>query len=74
MSGRVSEITAVAETEAPQRTAFRVLAAISFCHMLNDMAQSLLPALYPVLKQSFHLSFGDLGMTRQARPGAIARR
>src|SRR6185369_14490369 len=42
--------------------AFRVLAAISFCHLLNDMAQSLLPALYPVLKESFHLSFGDLGL------------
>ena len=49
-------------TEAPQRTAFRVLAAISFCHLLNDMVQSLLPALYPILKESFHLSFGDLGL------------
>src|SRR5881396_3693182 len=49
-------------TDAPRRTAFRVLAAISFCHLLNDMVQSLLPALYPVLKQSFHLSFGDLGL------------
>ncbi len=62
MSGSVSEITAVTDTEAPQRTAFRVLAAISFCHMLNDMAQSLLPALYPVLKESFHLTFSDLGL------------
>src|SRR5262249_55634615 len=62
MSGRVSEIATVTDTEAPQRTAFRVLAAISFCHMLNDMAQSLLPALYPVLKESFHLTFSDLGL------------
>jgi FSR family fosmidomycin resistance protein-like MFS transporter len=63
MSGSVSEITTtVTDTEAPQKTAFRVLAAISFCHMLNDMAQSLLPALYPVLKQSFHLTFSDLGL------------
>ena len=34
------------------RTTFSILAAISFCHMLNDMMQSLLPALYPMLKTS----------------------
>src|SRR5215510_8424986 len=62
MSVRVSESTTIVDIEAPQRTAFRVLAAISFCHMLNDMAQSLLPALYPVLKESFHLTFSDLGL------------
>src|SRR5436190_4449279 len=62
MSGSVSEITTVTDKETPQKTAFRVLAAISFCHMLNDMAQSLLPALYPVLKESFHLTFSDLGL------------
>ena len=32
------------------RTAFGVLGAISFCHLLNDMMQSLLPAIYPMLK------------------------
>src|SRR5947209_11372132 len=61
MSASVSEIAAV-YTGAPQKTAFKVLAAISFCHMLNDMVQSLLPALYPVLKESFRLSFGDIGL------------
>ena len=43
------------------RTAFAVLAAISFCHLLNDMMQSLLPALYPMLKSSYALSFGQIG-------------
>src|SRR5690349_5702345 len=62
MSSRVSEITAIAPSVDPQKTAFKVLAAISFCHLLNDMAQSLLPALYPVLKQSFHLNFSQVGM------------
>src|SRR6266567_5819895 len=61
MSASASEIAAV-YTGAPQKTAFQVLAAISFCHMLNDMVQSLLPALYPILKESFHLSFGDIGL------------
>src|SRR5689334_24963866 len=44
------------------RTTFTILAAISFCHVLNDMIQSLLPALYPMLKSSYVLSFGQIGL------------
>jgi FSR family fosmidomycin resistance protein-like MFS transporter len=44
------------------RTAFTVLAAISFCHFLNDMMQALLPAMYPMLKQDFALDFGQVGL------------
>jgi FSR family fosmidomycin resistance protein-like MFS transporter len=62
MSSRVTDITALAHTDAPQKTAFKVLLAISFCHLLNDLSQSLLPALYPILKQSFRLSFSDIGL------------
>jgi FSR family fosmidomycin resistance protein-like MFS transporter len=43
-------------------TAFPILGAISFCHMLNDMMQSLLPAIYPILKGGFDLSFGQIGL------------
>ncbi|HVL18397.1 MAG TPA: MFS transporter [Gemmatimonadales bacterium] len=46
----------------PGRTAFTVLAAISFCHFLNDMMQALLPAMYPMLKQDFGLDFGQVGL------------
>jgi FSR family fosmidomycin resistance protein-like MFS transporter len=42
--------------------AFTVLAAISFCHLLNDMMQALLPAMYPMLKTSFGLDFGQIGL------------
>ena len=45
-----------------ETTAFRILLAISFCHLLNDMSQSLLPAIYPILKTSFHLDFGQIGL------------
>jgi MFS transporter, FSR family, fosmidomycin resistance protein len=48
--------------QAAGRTTFSILAAISFCHLLNDMMQSLLPALYPMLKDSFALSFGEIGL------------
>ena len=44
------------------RTAFRVLAAISFCHLLNDMLQSVIPAVYPILKSAYRLDFGQVGL------------
>ena len=52
----------VSPAGAAGRTAFSVLAAISFCHLLNDMMQSLLPALYPMLKTSYALTFGQIGV------------
>lgn len=45
-----------------RKTVFSILAAISFCHLLNDMVQSLIPAIYPLLKSSFHLDFGQIGL------------
>lgn len=39
-----------------------VLLAISFCHLLNDTVQSLIPAIYPMVKQTFHLSFAQIGL------------
>lgn len=44
------------------RTVFPVLLAICFCHLLNDMMQSLLPAIYPDLKVSLALTFGQIGL------------
>lgn len=55
-------------TASPSRPAvvtgatFSVLIALSFCHMLNDMGQSLLPAIYPMLKDNYHLDFGQVGL------------
>ena len=43
-------------------TAYPVLFAISLCHLLNDMMQALLPAMYPVLKTDFGLDFGQVGL------------
>ena len=45
-----------------QRPAFNILAAISVCHLLNDMLSSLLPSIYPLLKISFHLDFAQVGL------------
>jgi FSR family fosmidomycin resistance protein-like MFS transporter len=42
--------------------ATRILASLSFCHLLNDLMQSLLPAVYPILKQTLGLSFAQVGL------------
>ena len=42
--------------------AFPVLFAISFSHLLNDVLQSLLPAIYPILKANYALDFGQIGL------------
>ena len=51
----------MAEPEGPG-TVVKVLLALSFSHMLNDTIQALLPSIYPVLKQSFHLNFTQIGL------------
>jgi FSR family fosmidomycin resistance protein-like MFS transporter len=48
-------------TSGAERTRFKVLGAISFSHFLNDMIQSLLVAIYPLLKGEFSLSFMQIG-------------
>ena len=39
-----------------------VLAAISLCHGLNDLLQSVVPAVYPLLKETYRLDFGQIGL------------
>ncbi len=58
----MSGISTEALRPATENTIFRILAAISFCHLLNDMIQSLIPAIYPILKSNFHLNFAQLGL------------
>ena len=49
-----------------QHTAYAVLFAVGFCHLLNDMMQSLLLALYPGFKTQFHLNFAQIGLVTLA--------
>jgi FSR family fosmidomycin resistance protein-like MFS transporter len=62
MASRATSVDLPEQPRTKERTAFRVLLAISFCHLLNDMVQSLIPALYPILKDSFRLDFTQIGM------------
>jgi len=43
-------------------TVFPILVTLSVCHMLNDLMQSLIPALYPMLKDQLHLDFAQVGL------------
>ena len=58
-------LVANARPAAAQKTGakvvFSILAAISVCHFLNDMVQSLIPAIYPILKSAFRLNFAQIG-------------
>jgi MFS transporter, FSR family, fosmidomycin resistance protein len=49
-------------TASANSTTFAVILSLSFCHLLNDMMQSLVPALYPILKDNYALSFGQVGL------------
>jgi FSR family fosmidomycin resistance protein-like MFS transporter len=56
---------AAAEAPLPavaQATVLPILISLSFCHMLNDLMQSLIPALYPMMKDEFHLDFTQIGL------------
>jgi len=64
MSTETNLVTLRAESRitAAERSAFKILIAISVCHLLNDTVQSLLPAIYPMLRNAFQLDFGQVGL------------
>ncbi|MFT4149861.1 MAG: MFS transporter [Paracoccaceae bacterium] len=45
-----------------EATAFAIILSISLCHMLNDIMQSLLSAIYPMLKDDFKLDYWQIGL------------
>jgi len=51
-----------AHATSSQDAVFPILISLGVCHMLNDLMQSLIPALYPMLKQQLHLDFSQIGM------------
>src|SRR5690348_3080575 len=59
---RVSTAQMDRSLESGSKTVLEILLAISFCHLLNDMISSLLPAIYPLLKDSYHLDFAQVGL------------
>jgi FSR family fosmidomycin resistance protein-like MFS transporter len=57
-----AHLTASPAADALSATTYPVIAAISFSHLLNDMMQSVLLAIYPMLKLGLNLSFAQIGL------------
>ncbi len=53
---------ATPQASPAQQTAFAIILSISLCHMLNDIMQSLLAAIYPMLKADFALDYWQIGL------------
>ncbi len=58
----MTDTTAGAARPAAETTTFAIILAISLCHLLNDVMQSLLTAIYPILKDGYHLDFWQIGL------------
>lgn len=58
----MSAVQVESERRTAEGTVFGILAAISASHFLNDMIQSLIPAIYPILKSSYRLDFTKIGL------------
>ena len=61
-TGTGSSQTSAALPGTANETIFAILIATSFSHLLNDTIQSVIPAVYPVLKDSFQLNFAQIGL------------
>ncbi len=55
-------VEASVATDNAQKTVYRILFAIAFAHLLNDMLQSVIPSAYPILKEKYDLSFTQIGL------------
>lgn len=58
----MADNTATMERPRVEETVFGIIMAVSFCHLLNDTMQSLIPALYPMLKEGYGLNFTQIGL------------
>lgn len=58
----MTDTTATPNHASAQATALTVILSVSFCHGINDIMQSLLPAIYPLLKDSYGLDFWQIGL------------
>lgn len=62
----VTDASTTAGRVQADNTVFAIILAVSFCHLLNDMMQSLLAAIYPMLKTGYGLDFWQIGLLTMA--------
>ncbi|HHY48158.1 MAG TPA: MFS transporter, partial [Alphaproteobacteria bacterium] len=61
-SFRLTDTVAAPAHAAVQKTTISIIAAVSFCHLINDIMQSMLMAIYPIIKQNYGLDFVQIGL------------
>src|SRR5713226_3015780 len=57
----LTETRAAAPAGIGEKTVFKILLTISFCHLLNDTIQSLMAPIYPLLQRTFHFNYWQVG-------------
>src|SRR5438445_5126748 len=57
----LTAVGTVAPPDTGEKTVFKILVTISFCHLLNDTIQSLMPPMYPLLQKIFHFNYWQVG-------------
>jgi FSR family fosmidomycin resistance protein-like MFS transporter len=62
MQNQDDQTSAALASDIAGKTIFSILLSISFSHLLNDTIQSIIPSIYPVVKNSFHLNFSQIGI------------
>lgn len=62
MQNQDDQTSAALASDIAGKTIFSILLSINFSHLLNDTIQSLIPSIYPVVKNSFHLNFSQIGI------------
>lgn len=62
MSQAASQSSSTQSDPRTESTVMKILLALSLSHLINDTLQALLPSIYPVLKDSYHLSFTQIGL------------
>ncbi len=62
MNAKIETVSAPRAAIPVRNSTLSILFALSFCHLLNDSIQALIPAIYPLLKDSFSLSFTQIGL------------
>ena len=62
MQTQEDQTSATLARDIAGKTVFSILITISFSHLLNDTIQSLIPSIYPIVKDSYHLSFSQIGV------------
>ena len=57
----LTAVRAAAPAETGEKTVFKILLTISFCHLMYDTIQSLIPPIYPLLQKAFHFNYWQVG-------------